>query len=450
MTSFCSLTASTLIDERPIVRFQVLTWLLCGLVAFIDGLDSQSIGIAAPFIAEKLQLDHRQLGMVFSSSVCGAVLSALVLGALADAFGRKRVLIASTLLIGAGTLLTAFTQSFPALVACRLLAGVGLGGAVPCFISLASEYAPERRRATITSLLWAAFPLGGMIGGFVNAWIIRHAPWHVIFVAGGALPFALVVALALWLPESARFLATRPERAAALARVAKRLGLPAHVRIVPETGPAHRVSIALLFKSGRTAATLLLSGIFFVAFGTLSVAVLWTPALLQASGIGAADAAVVIGFHGLGALIGMGIVGRLIERYGSVRVLVPALVAGAASMAFAGVSGASVTLSSVALAAVGVFVGIGASGAIAVAVLIYSPVMRSTGVGWAMASGRLGQVVAPLVIGTLLERHVDASNVFIYTAIAPLLAAALILVMRLARLLPRHDGSASTHELAVH
>ncbi|WP_144140787.1 MFS transporter [Paraburkholderia sp. BCC1884] len=450
MTTSRSIAVSELIDDSPISRFQIVTWLLCACVALIDGLDSQSIGIAAPFLADKLHLDHRQLGIVFSSSVFGAAVSAIVLGALADAIGQKRILIFSTILIGAGTLLTAFSRSLFELSAYRVLSGIGLGGAVPCFIALAAEYSPERRRAAVTSLLWAAFPLGGMVGGFLNAWILRHETWRAIFIVGGALPFALVLALALWLPESARFLASDPQRARALMRLKKRLGIAPGTSVLPGESPAQGLAIHLLFQSGNSIATLLLSGIFFTAFGTLAVSVNWTPVLLRAGGIGAADAAVVIGYHSFGALIGMAIVGRMIERFGAARVLIPALAAGAASVAFTAIAGSSTALASFALAAVGVFVGIGASGAIAVAVLVYPPAIRSTGVGWAMACGRFGQVLAPLVIGVLLESHVTPGQVFIYTAMAPAFAAVLTLLMKLIQLLPGSDGTLPAPPVATH
>ena len=50
------------------------------------------------------------------------------------------------------------------LIAFRVLAGIGLGGATPCFIALTSEYAPARLRAALVTLMWSAFPLGAMTG----------------------------------------------------------------------------------------------------------------------------------------------------------------------------------------------------------------------------------------------------------------------------------------------
>jgi len=438
------------IDASPLTRFQITIFILCGCVAFLDGLDSQSIAIAAPLIVDALGLQKTQLGVVFSSGVLGGVLSALALGTLADRIGRKRVLVAATALFGFGTLGTAFAGSFMSLVLWRVLAGVGLGGAVPCFLALASEYAPARRRATISSLLWAAFPLGGMAGGFANGWILRHYDWHVIFVVGGALPLLCAVAVAAWLPESTRFLATRPGRQAALARIARRLGAPQDLCVSPDEIRAEGVPLRQLFANGRSAATLLLSGAFFTAFGTLAIALLWTPILLRQNGIHASDAAIVVGYHGLGALIGMGAVGRLIERFGSVRVLVPALLAGAVSIALTEVMGSSVLGSAITMTLVGLFVGIGASGAISLAVLVFPSEIRSTGVGWSMGAGRLGQVVAPVLIGVLIQHGVTVEQVLLYTGVAPAVAALCIAVMGIARLLPPREARTARSELAVH
>lgn len=452
MNASTPVNLTRLIDERPIGRTQIVTFVLCATVAFLDGLDSQSIGIAAPFIARALSLDKSQLGVVFSAAVIGAVLSAMLLGSLADRIGRKRVLIGSVALFGCGTIATAYATSYTSLLSWRVLSGVGLGGAVPCFLALASEYAPRRRRATITSLLWSAFPLGGMAGGFANAYLLRHFDWHVIFIVGGLVPLVLAVVLAAMLPESAGFLAEGKggRHEASFDRLVARLGLPTGVRYVVDTQRPKGAPLLHLFSDGRCMATALLSLTFFMAFGTLAVTVLWMPLLLRADGMQASDTAIVIGFHGLGALIGMAIVGRLIERFGGARVLVPSLIVGAVATFVTGYAGAELTAASIAVALIGVFVGLGASGAIALSVLFYPAQMRSTGVGWSMGMGRLGQVVAPIAVGALVQHGFTTAQVLIVVAIAPIVAALAIALMRVARLLPARGATSAPGELVSH
>jgi AAHS family 4-hydroxybenzoate transporter-like MFS transporter len=437
-----------LIDKNPVSAFQFRIFILCALVAFLDGVDTQSIGVAAPFIADTLKLPKGQLGLVFSGALIGAMIGALVLGACADRLGRKRVLIASALLFGAGTIATASAHTLGSLIAWRVAAGIGLGGATPCFISLASEYAPARRRSSIISLLWAAFPLGGMLGGFFNSYLLRFYDWHAIFLLGGALPILLAVALAFWLPESARFLAGRDGKSATLKRIMQKLTgtqAPAHVT-VDDHGPSG-ASIGHLFSEKRARGTLLLSGAFFMSFGTLAVIVLWTPALLHAGGVSPADTAVVIGFHGLGALAGMGIVGRMIERFGPAITLVPSLLVGTVATAALGYVSTSVAGASVVMTAIGVFLGIGASGSIALAVMAYPATLRSTGVGWSMSMGRLGQVIAPIATGAVFQAGFSPPQTLLAVAALPLVAALLVVSMSVGHLLPRgpvHEAKQST------
>jgi MFS family permease len=180
------INVSHLIDDGSVTRFQVLVIGLCSLVAFLDGLDSLSIAVAAPLIADSLGLAKSALGPIFSAALLGAMIGALTFGALGDRYGRKRILIAAVMVFAVFTFTTAHVTSYPTLLAARFAAGLGLGGATPCFIALASEYAPSRRRAMVASLIWAAFPLGGAIGGFLNAYILTHFGWQAIFLVGGS------------------------------------------------------------------------------------------------------------------------------------------------------------------------------------------------------------------------------------------------------------------------
>jgi len=148
---------SELIDTRPLGALQIRIVVLCTLVALLDGLDLQSIGLAAPGIAADLHIPPPWLSAVFSAALAGLALGAFGFGVLADRVGRKAVLIGATACFGIFTICTALAPSFAVLLAFRFLAGLGLGGAMPSFISLTSEYSPRRLRAVIVALLWRAF-----------------------------------------------------------------------------------------------------------------------------------------------------------------------------------------------------------------------------------------------------------------------------------------------------
>lgn len=420
-----------IIDEERIKPFQILAIVLCSLVAFLDGLDSQSIAVAAPIIAGNLNLARSALGPVFSAGLLGAMIGALTFGPLADRFGRKRMLVAAAFLFGVFTILTAQANSLESLLAVRFAAGLGLGGATPCFISLAAEYAPKRRRAMVSSLIWAAFPLGGTVGGFLNAYILAELGWQNLFYVGGFLPIVVACILIVWLPESVRFLIATGADQERIGRIMRKIRpeTPAGVRWAADEERVVGVPLKQLFAGGRLALTLLLWVPFFTAFGTLGIAVLWTPTLLVGNGIAPSQAAIALGVHGIGSLLGMSLAGRLLERFGPVALLTPALILGAAATAAIGYAASSVPLMAGTLFLVGLFVGTGASGSIALATLAYPTAIRSSGIGWAMGMGRFGQVLGPLFAGAVVAAGWSSVQLFYVIAVAPLLGALAILVL---------------------
>jgi AAHS family 4-hydroxybenzoate transporter-like MFS transporter len=420
-----------LIDERKVSSFQVISIALCALVAFLDGIDGQNIAVAAPIIVQKLGLTRAAFGPIFSSGLLGAAIGALTFGPLGDRFGRKRMLLIAVLLFGVFTLVTPLASSYGGLLTIRFAAGLGLGGATPCFLALASELAPSRRRAMVASLIWSAFPLGISAGGFLNSFILTKYGWEAMFWFGGIAPLVIGAVLLLWLPESLRFLMARGQNAATIAGIVRRISpdVPVGARFVSDEERIEGVAIRNLFTDGRAALTLLLWVPFFLAFAVLALTVVWSPILLNENGIPPAQASIALGIHGLGALVGMSLAGRLIERFGAGAVLVPALVLGAIATSATGYSATSLSTMSVTLALIGLLVGCGASGSIALAALSYPTAIRSTGIGWAMGVGRFGQVLAPLLAGAAVAAGWSNATLFVVVGLAPVLAAIAILAL---------------------
>ena len=116
------INVTQLIDERELSRPQMVTIFLCGLVALLDGMDTQSIGVAAPFIIKALALKPGQFGPVFSAALFGAMVGALAFGPVADRLGRKRLMVVATALFGIFTVLTALAHSYNSLMVYRFLA----------------------------------------------------------------------------------------------------------------------------------------------------------------------------------------------------------------------------------------------------------------------------------------------------------------------------------------
>ena len=380
---------------------------LCGLVAFLDGFDTQAIGPAAGAIAHTLHVPIAKFGGVFSATQLGFLLGAMVFGALGDRFGRKRLLIAATAVFAACSLGTALAGSMPALLAFRFLAGLGLGGASPNLVSLASEYAPPRRRAAIVTMLWAAVPFGGMAAAFSSAATLPTLGWRAIFFAGCAVPLGLAFALARLLPES---------------REAAGAGSAAVVE-APRKAP-----IRELFSGGRALPTAWLWLASFMTWTALIVMAFWTPALLQKAGLSPAAAAGILAFNNAGGVIGTVLLGAMLIRVRPHYALAAALALAAIFVAAIGLTThAPILLGAVAVLA-GFFASAAAGALLAVSAETYPADARSTGVGWALGVGRTGAVFGPVAAGLLVAGGWPVSRIYLVIG-APFLAASLFVVL---------------------
>src|ERR1700683_2001320 len=198
-----------LIDRHSVSGFQIGVLILCMLVAALDGLDTKAIGYTAPAIAAVIHLPMPQFGQVGSAGLVGAAIGALSFGPFADLFGRKWFMIVAIIVFAIFSYMTAQSTSLSDLLTYRFLAGLGLGGATPAFLAMGAELAPKRLRDVVVTVLFAAFPAGGLIGSLTSAWVIPAFGWQSVFYIGTVAPLVIAVVLALWLPESVRFLLAR-------------------------------------------------------------------------------------------------------------------------------------------------------------------------------------------------------------------------------------------------
>jgi MFS transporter, AAHS family, 4-hydroxybenzoate transporter len=387
--------------QRPIKSQPIRTAILCGMVAFLDGFDLLAIGVAAPAMARSLHIPPSQLGPLFSAALFGLMFGAFGLGPIADRFGRRSVLIGATAMFGAFTLCTAIATTLHELLLFRFLAGIGLGGTMPSFISLATEHTPPSQCQQVVALLWTGFPLGGVIVGLLASHLVPQQGWRALFVIGGTLPLALSIVLVRALPESVAFLAIRGD--------------------TTRHPTQNNVSAWALFEPGRGRITVLLWASYFTTFLTLITASTWTPSLLERSGIDITDAVMGVTLFTFGSVIGTPLAGFLLARFAARNLLPTLLFLSALAISIAGHVGVDSALAC--LAGVGFCIGAASSGLIALAPLLYPTAIRSTAVGWATGWGRFGSFVGPLAIGALVAHAWRIDHTFLALGLPPLCAA---------------------------
>ena len=406
---------------------------ICAMGAFVDGADRQGIGLVAVNLMSDLHISATDMGAAFSLDNLGAVAGAVVGGQLSDRYGRKPVMVATLAIIALATLLTALTGSYPVFLASRFMAGVGLGGAVPAFLALASEYVAQPLRGTIAALIFAGYPVGAAFGGLWTSYLLKAFSWHSIFYVGALLPALVLAATVLFLPESMQFLVRVPAGQDQAARIARRVcprlcGRSFDLVNTTEVRTGAAGSVRALLSKGLAPSTLCLWGIYLFLFAMTKVAVVWVPSILTKAGIDQASVALVFGGWNVGATCGQLIPHKLIERAGSTRILVLALLVDAAALCLVGLFPDSLPIVAVLILVIGFGVGIAVSSVIAVAATLYATEQRGVGMGAAMASSRFGQVLSPLLIAWLIDLSLGTHLILYIIAAMPVVAAALVIL----------------------
>lgn len=397
-----------------------MTLFMCFCIAILEGFDIQSIGVVASSIQAEFNLSKGQLGWIFSAATLGMFPGAIVAGRLSDKIGRKNILIFSVALFGAMSLFTAFTTDFNSLVIARFLTGIGMGGALPLMIAMSSESVPERWSATAVSVMYAGVPFGAGITAIIAGGFTGIGEWKNIFYLGGLTPIAIVPLLFFFLKE------TYSKKQA-----------------VQDDLKENTDFKFILFGEGRTATTI---QIWLSFLGTLIVLYFilnWLPVLMQNNGLSMKSASNIQVAYQVGGVCGVLILGWLLSniKLRSVVIMIYiGILLGLSALTFSKSLTALIFASGIS----GFFITGGQSALYALAARAYSKSMRGTGVGVAVAMGRIGSFVGPLLAGVIFSYNSNSS--FVIGSSIPVILIAGVAAILLANNIAKRE---STHTAAL-
>lgn len=423
-------------DTRP-SRLQWTIFALCFIIMFLDGLDTVLIGFIAPFIGAEWHLAKAAMTPVFTAGVIGLIVAGCVAGILADRIGRRPLLLISTAIFGLANLASVFAHSLEALIALRMLTGLGLGAAMPCAVTLVAEYAPPRRRALIITSMYCGYSIGGASAGWITQLVAPQFGWRSVFAVGAVLPLLLLPFLWRYLTESIAFLAERRRDAvqvnALLSRIA---GRPVSVQLpLQPADPAKANKLApgpfrlLLSSAFRRQTTLLwmANGCGLMVTFTL---INWLPSFIIFKQFPGQVASTTVACFQLAGVVGALLAGWLIDRFGSRRTVAIVYVCVAALATLWGLAMNTSVPALVALAALtGVVVLGGQTGFHVLAASIYPVSARATGLSWMQSVGRLGGILGIQLAGLGIARQVDPVTILAALAIPALVASLCALML---------------------
>jgi MFS transporter, AAHS family, 4-hydroxybenzoate transporter len=449
MTNGKTIDIKRFIDERPISGYQWLLVALCFLIVAADGMDVAIMGFVAPSIIADWHISRPAFGLVMSAAPLGLVIGALAAGPASDRIGRKWVLITSVFLFGVFTIATAFTNSPASMALLRLLTGIGLGAAMPNTTTLLSEYAPQRKRALLITIMFTGFNLGSALIGFVAGALIPVHGWRSVLIFGGALPLVLIPLQVWLLPESARLLAVRGATSQRIGRVLGRVcgaRFDGNEVFVSEEPPLPtKKPIGVLFSHGYGLMTAALWVTYFMGLLVIYLLTGWLPTLMKDAGLTVSAAANITAMFQIGGTIGAVIVGWIMDRARPAPVISAAYLGGAICVLGLAWIGALSSSLAVLVFAAGFCMSGAQTGLNAFAPSRYPTVARATGVSWMLGMGRFGSILGSAFGGALLGLGWEFGAILAMLAVPATLAAISILVAQRTHVDEAHAQTTAAH-----
>jgi MFS transporter, putative metabolite:H+ symporter len=428
------------IESVPFSRWHLRARIVMGSATFFDAFDALALAFVLPLLVRQWHITSSQIGWLISVGYLGQFAGALIFGGLAERYGRVRSAAGATALMSVMTLVCAATGSFPALLAARLVQGIGVGGEMPVAAVYINELSRAHGRGRYFLLYEMIFPIGLMTTGQIGAYVVPEYGWPVMFVIGG-IPGLLIAALLLRLPESPRWLINKG-RLAEAERIIEKMEEGATVREYdgarvreydgarvrdaapsPPLSPPRTSPFELLspfYRSRTMVVWSLWAAAYFITNGLNN----WMPTLYNRvyhlSLTDSLRAGTLTNVAQVALLLGCAFV---IDRIGRRRWTVACFAAGALLLAALGTFAAH----SVTAVIVLVTLSYGVIGSVNAVLYLYTPEiyptrMRALGTGSATCWLRLSSAAGPLLVGYLVEAN-RTGAVFLMFAAAGVIGA---------------------------
>jgi AAHS family benzoate transporter-like MFS transporter len=419
-------------DKARFNRFHAGVLLWCALIIICDGYDLAVAGIALPSIMKDMGVTAQNAGFMVSSALFGMMFGAIFLGTIADRIGRRKAIAICIALFSIFTAAAGFTHDPYTFSAMRFLAGLGIGGVMPNVVAQMTEFSPKKIRATMVTLMFSGYAVGGMLAALLGKGLLEAYGWSSVFLAAG-LPVVLIPFILKSLPESMPFL-IRENRLDELKQIVARME-PSYRPdagdrfALPPQDRAEGAPIGKLFQEGRGFSTVMFWIAFFMCLFMVYALSSWLTKLMASAGYSLGSALTFVLVLNFGAVIGAVGGGWLADRFNMKYVLVGMYALAAVSITMLGFKVPTPVL----------FLLVGLAGASTIGTQIvtyayagqfYPMAIRSTGIGWASGVGRSGAILAPIAIGTLVGMALPLEQNFMAIAIPAAIAVIAVSLIR--------------------
>ena len=422
----------SVIDRGKMHIGQWLVVLVTVCLNALDGFDVLSISFASPGIAADWGIDRAALGWVLSMELVGMAIGSVLLGGMADKFGRRPTILACLVAMTIGMFGAGHSSDMTTLLAWRLLTGLGIGGMLASINATAAEFSNLRWRSFAMALMVIGYPLGGVFGGLVVQNLLVDGTWQDVFIFG-AWATALFIPIVWFLvPESVAFLAHK-RHDGHLEKVNQILTRFGHLSIeawVEDNVENAKRSLTDIFRPGLLAITVLITFAYFSHITSFYFIVKWVPKIVVDLGYAPAAAAGVLTWVNVGGATGGAIFGLLATRVGLKPLTIVTLIFGSAMIMWFGRGASDLATLTTTVAIAGFLTNAAIVGLYTLFAKVFPTHVRATGTGFAIGVGRGGAVIAPVAAGYLFQAGLGLQVVAIVMGAGSLLAAGALLLLR--------------------
>ncbi|WP_342622144.1 MFS transporter [Pseudomonas alkylphenolica] len=431
-----SVNIYALVGDSKFNRFhgRILFW--CMLILIIDGYDLAVVGAALPAIMQDMNVDPTSAGIMAGSALLGTMLGAIFLGTLADRIGRPRMIAICVALFSIFTAVAGLANDPVSFSIARFIAGLGIGGVLPVCTAQMGEYSPLKLRTRLITLVFAGYSVGGILVALTAKQLIESYGWQWVFYVAG-LPVLLIPFILKSMPQSIGYLLRNGRQDELREIVGKIEPGRAVADTVVVTGNAavqntQATPVRDLFKQGRGFSTVMIWTAFMTGLFMVYALNSWLTKLMAMAGFSLGSALNFVIVFNLGSIAGAMVGGWLSDKLSIKHVLVCFYITGAIALTLLGY-----TRDTTALFAVVFLVGASTLGtqllAYAYAGDFYPSEIRSTGVGFASGVGRIGAIVAPVLIGWLVSLSLPLQQNFMAISLAGLIGALAVTLINQSR-----------------
>ncbi|NHC02693.1 MFS transporter [Acinetobacter sp. 187] len=412
-------------DEAKFNKFHVKVLAWCFIIIIIDGYDIAVAGAALPSIMSGMGVDASTAGFMASSALFGMMFGAIFLGSISEKIGRKLTIAICVFLFSVFTAAAGLTDDPVTFSILRFIAGLGIGGVMPNIVAQMTEYSPKKIRSLMTTFMFSGYAIGGVLAAVIGKQFILEFGWQVVFFAAG-VPVLLLPFILKSMPESLSYL-LKKQNQQDLQKVVRDMEPSIqldHTVEFTQTIQADdsKPAIAQLFQEGRALSTFMFWGAYFTGLFMVYALSTWLTKLMAMSGYSLGSALSFVIALNVGAVVGAVGGGWLADKFHIKWVLVTMYALGSVFLYMMTLPMATEMLYIV----IGV-VGACTTGAQIVAYAycgqFYPSAIRSTGIGMAAGIGRMGAILAPLLIGFIVALNLPIEQNFMVISLAGLIGA---------------------------